>query len=197
MGENRTVFRKKSSLLPTVARLPTEIHGVLRAITLCSLRKEEPWHYLKNSMHCAKRAAFRRSSLQSAERLASGHLQMGGRQRDARERQAPRAEQLLRRLARLPSKRRCAGCRARRSAGGAPDEAAFEPHSLLRRRGRADRLWCFVDPCPVRSRADQRIVDDPHRWQWHFSAALRRGHCRGRGAAAQKYETQINREVSP
>ena len=30
-----------------------------------------------------------------------------------------------------------------------------------------------------------------------FSAALRRGHCRGRGAAAQKYETQINREVSP
>lgn len=40
-----------------------------------------------------------------------------GRQRDARERQASRAEQLLRRLARLPSKRRCAGCRARRSAG--------------------------------------------------------------------------------
>ena len=38
------------------------------------------------------------------------------------------------------------------------DDAAFEPHSLLRRRGRADRLWRFVDPCPVRSRADQRIV---------------------------------------
>lgn len=56
---------------------------------------------------------------------------------------------------------------------------AFEPHSLLRRRGRADRLWRFVDPCPVRSRADQRIVDDPHRRQRHFSAALRRGHRRG------------------
>ena len=38
------------------------VYGVLRAITLCSLRKEEPWHYLKNSMHCAKRAAFRRNS---------------------------------------------------------------------------------------------------------------------------------------
>ena len=100
-------------------------------------------------------------------------------------------------IARLPSKRRCAGCRARRSAGGSPDDAAFEPHSLLRWRSRADRLGRFVDSRPVRSRADQRIVNDPHRRQWHFSAALRRGHCRGRGAAAQKYETQINREVSP
>ena len=57
---------------------------------------------------------------------------------------------------------------------GAPNTApaeAQEEHrtmrllSLILCFGRADRLWRFVDPCPVRSRADQRIVNDPHRRQ--------------------------------
>ncbi len=90
---------------------------------------------------------------------------------------------------------------------GAPNAAPAEAQEEHRTMRLLSLILCFggaaalivygVLSILVRSRADQRIVDDPHRRQRHFSAALRRGHCRGRGAAAQKYETQINREVSP
>lgn len=114
-----------------------------------------------------KRAVFRRSSLQrlNVSRQAISKWEGGSAM--------PESDKLLalsnyfgvsldyllktvRRMPRPPKRRRSTG------------RCGFWYHSLLRRRGRADRLWRFVDPCPVRSRADQRIVDDPHRRQWHF-----------------------------